>query len=259
MAAFAFSTLASWVHAADAADNPSTDVPRPSSDNSKTKQEKDEPLQEVVVTGSLIPQSKVETFTPILTITNEDIQARGFADVAEALQRASFSTGSVLNAPVRQWLHARRQGHELLRLGPVLYQVLDQTACQSPTIRRFTTERNRSSASRAFRRCSSIISISSPARSPSIYGSDAIAGVVNVVMKQKMDGPMIDVRYGFTDGGGGADRRIAIGDGFSIGRLNVVAGAQYDSTSPIWGYQRSLTSQYYTPRARRRNTLTRIT
>ena len=42
-------------------------------------------LQEVVVTGSLIPSTQQQTFTPVMTITNEDIQSKGFADVAEAL------------------------------------------------------------------------------------------------------------------------------------------------------------------------------
>src|ERR1700722_6080471 len=55
-------------------------------------------LQEVVVTGSLIPTTQQQTFTPIMTITNEDIQSKGFADVAEALQRLSYSTGSIQNA-----------------------------------------------------------------------------------------------------------------------------------------------------------------
>lgn len=52
-------------------------------------------LDRVVVTGSLIPQSQVETFVPVTVITAEDIQARGFASVAEVLQQSSFATGGV--------------------------------------------------------------------------------------------------------------------------------------------------------------------
>jgi outer membrane receptor for ferrienterochelin and colicin len=55
-------------------------------------------LQEIVVTGSLIPTKQINTFTPVETITAEDIQAKGFADVAEALQRLSISTGAVYGA-----------------------------------------------------------------------------------------------------------------------------------------------------------------
>jgi hypothetical protein len=52
-------------------------------------------LQAVTVTGSLIPQTEIETATPILTITALQMKARGFSTVAEALQQSSFATGSV--------------------------------------------------------------------------------------------------------------------------------------------------------------------
>lgn len=84
--------LASWIHAAETADVPA--ISATATDNGKTEKDKDQSLDEVVVTGTLIPRTKIEDFTPVLTITNEDIQARGFADVAEALQRASFSTAA---------------------------------------------------------------------------------------------------------------------------------------------------------------------
>ena len=40
-------------------------------------------LNKVVVTGSLIPQTELETFKPLTIITAEDIQARGFTSVAD--------------------------------------------------------------------------------------------------------------------------------------------------------------------------------
>src|SRR5579862_1255423 len=64
-------------------------------DNSGTKHESE--LKEVVVTGSLIPQTAVSIQTPVSVISNQDIEAKGFADIAEALQRASFATGAVQN------------------------------------------------------------------------------------------------------------------------------------------------------------------
>lgn len=54
-------------------------------------------LDKVVVTGSLIPQTQVETFVPVTIISAEDIQARGFNNVAEVLQKSSFATGGVQN------------------------------------------------------------------------------------------------------------------------------------------------------------------
>jgi hypothetical protein len=58
-----------------------------------TNKAKGDELEEVVVTGSLIPQVRAETSQPVTVITAEDIQAKGFSTVAEALQRSSFATG----------------------------------------------------------------------------------------------------------------------------------------------------------------------
>jgi iron complex outermembrane recepter protein len=84
-----------------------------------------------------------------------------------------------------------------------------------------------------------------PGGQSSIYGSDAIAGVVNIHLKKKIDGGEADVRYGWTQDGGGTDRRIALADGFTAGDFSLVVGGQYEKTDPIWGYQRPLSDQYF--------------
>jgi outer membrane receptor protein involved in Fe transport len=72
----------------DSAQQGSDQQPAPSVKNAKK-------LQAVTVTGSLIPQSQIETATPIITITADEMKAKGFTTVAEALQQSSFATGSV--------------------------------------------------------------------------------------------------------------------------------------------------------------------
>ena len=47
-----------------------------------------------------------------------------------------------------------------------------------------------------------------PGGQSSLYGSDAIAGVVNVVMKKNIDEPIVKARLGGYQDGGGTDRRI---------------------------------------------------
>ena len=201
-------------------------------------------LQEVVVTGSLIPSAQIQTFTPVATITSEDIQNRGFADVAEAIQRLSYSTGNVQNA---QYSGGFTQGAKVVSffgLDPsyTKYLINGLPVANYPALY---------NGSESFTSISGIPTVMIdhvdilPGAQSSIYGSDAIAGVVNIVMKTHMDGLMIDGRYGFYDDGGGADRRIAIADGFSLGNFNIVGGLQYENSNPIWGYQRDLTQQYY--------------
>ena len=76
-----------------------------SPDTSKAKK-----LEAVTVTGSLIPQTQIETATPVITITAQDMKVRGFTTVAEALQQSSFATGSVqARSPRHRSPRARRR------------------------------------------------------------------------------------------------------------------------------------------------------
>src|SRR3954454_20088045 len=50
-------------------------------------------LDKIVVTGSLIPQTSLETFKPVTVISAEDLKNRGFTSVQQALHESSFATG----------------------------------------------------------------------------------------------------------------------------------------------------------------------
>ncbi len=209
----------------------------------KTKK-KPEELDEIVVTGSLIPLVKSQISTPVTTISADDIQIKGFATVADALQHASFATGAVQGAQSTNGFTPGASTLSLFGLSPsyTKYLIDGRPLADYPAL---------------YNGSSAITSISGiptllvdhidilPGAQSSIYGSDAIAGVINISLKKKMDGPSADVRYGWTKDGGGTDKRIEVADGFNIGGVNILVGAQYEKTQPIWGYQRPITSQYF--------------
>lgn len=202
-------------------------------------------LQAVTVTGSLIPQTQIETSTPITTITATEMKARGFTTIAEALQQSSFATGSVQGA---QSSASFTQGAQTLSMfglpvGFVKYLIDGRPMGNFPGLY---------NGSDAFNNLSGIpmdmvdhIDIL-PGGQSSLYGSDAIAGVINIVLKKHIDAPTVDVRYGWHKDGGGADRRISFADSFSAGNFNLLVGAQFEKTQPIWGFDRSLTKQFFT-------------
>ncbi|OOG59449.1 TonB-dependent receptor [Rhodanobacter sp. C03] len=202
-------------------------------------------LQAVTVTGSLIPQTQIETATPIITITAQDMKARGFATIADALQQSSFATGSVEGS---QFTNSFTPGAQTLSLfglpvGFVKYLIDGRPMGNFPGLY---------NGSDTFNNLSGIpidmvdhIDIL-PGGQSSLYGSDAIAGVINIVLKKHIDAPVIDVRYGWHSDGGGADRRISLADSFSAGKFNSLVGFQFESTQPIWTRDRSLTKQFYT-------------
>jgi outer membrane receptor protein involved in Fe transport len=206
--------------------------------------EKAKRLEAVTVTGSLIPQSQIETSAPVTTITAEDMKVRGFTSVAEALQQSSFATGSVQGASTSASFTQGAQTLSLfgLPVGFVKYLIDGRPMGNFPALY---------NGSDSFNNLSGIpmdmvdhIDIL-PGGQSSLYGSDAIAGVINIVLKKKIDAPTIDARYGWHQDGGGADRRLSFADSWTAGKFNILVGAQYESTQPIWGFDRSLTSQFY--------------
>jgi iron complex outermembrane receptor protein len=204
-------------------------------------------LDAVTVTGSLIPRTQVETFSPVTTVTAEDIQLRGFSSVADVLQQSSFQTGGLQGG---QTSAAFTQGAEAAGMfgldpGYTKYLINGRPMANYPALY---------NGSDTFNNISGIpvdlierIEIL-PGGQSSLYGSDAIAGVINIILKKQVDGLALNLRGGWYGDGGGDSLRISAADGFSAfdDRLNVVAGLQYETRDPIWGMQRDLTREFNT-------------
>lgn len=202
-------------------------------------------LDKVTVTGSLIPKTQLENFTPVTTISAEDIKARGFTSVADVLQQSAFSTGGVQGG---QTSASFTQGAETVSMfgldpGYTKYLIDGRPMANYPALY---------NGSDTFNNISGIpidlverIEIL-PGGQSSLYGSDAIAGVINIILKKNMEGGALSVRGGATTDGGGDSFRVSLAKGFTgfDGRLNVLAGIQAETKDPIWGYQRDLSRQY---------------
>lgn len=204
-------------------------------------------IDKITVTGSLIPQTELETFSPVMTITAEDIRSRGFTSVSDVLQQNAVSTGGVQGA---QTSASFTQGAETIGMfgldpGYTKYLIDGRPMANYPALY---------NGSDTFNNISNIpidlvesIEIL-PGGQSSLYGSDAIAGVINIKLKKQMDGTTLNLRGGWFSEGGGSSFRISVADGFSAadGRLNGLVGVQYEQRDPIWAYQRDLTKQYNT-------------
>ncbi len=75
----------------------------------------------------------------------------------------------------------------------------------------------------------------------SVYGADAMAGVVNFILKDKFEGMDLDARYGTTIDGGGDELRFdgLYGANVADGKGNVMLGFEYDSRSKVLQSDRS--------------------
>ena len=76
----------------------------------------------------------------------------------------------------------------------------------------------------------------------SIYGSDAVAGVVNYIARKRPAGGDLSFRYGTTEHGGGTDYQGKIGYAapFAQGRGNYMIGASLYTRDPIYLRQREI-------------------
>jgi len=217
-------------------------------------------LDAVTVTGSLIPQTQIENFTPVTVISAEDIQARGFTSVSDVLQQSSFQTGGLQGGQTSASFTQGAEAAGMFGLDPgyTKYLINGRPMANYPALY---------NGSDTFNNISGIpvdlvdrIEIL-PGGQSSLYGSDAIAGVVNVILKKEADGLSLNVRGGMFSEGGGASLRVTASDGLrsADGRFSLLAGLQYETRDPIWGHQRELTREFnddgYTPQVASRDYL----
>ncbi|HZH44060.1 MAG TPA: TonB-dependent receptor [Lysobacter sp.] len=77
-----------------------------------------------------------------------------------------------------------------------------------------------------------------------IYGADAMAGVVNIILRRHLEGGDVVARYGISERGDAAEHRVSFGTGFDFGRDGhlFVAGDHFDRDA-LSGAQRRWRSQ----------------
>jgi outer membrane receptor protein involved in Fe transport len=73
-----------------------------------------------------------------------------------------------------------------------------------------------------------------------VYGADAIAGVVNFILKDDFEGLEFSTQYGITEEGDGEEMSVSglFGADFSDGRGNILLGANYSRREIIYGRDR---------------------
>lgn len=174
--------------------------------------------QRVVVTGSLISRTNTETPTPVQVLTAADIQRSGKTSVAELLTDLAANGAGTLGTGFAGAFANGASGISLrgLTVGATLVLIDGHRMAPYP----LSDDSQRSFvdvSSIPFDAIESIEVLKSGASS--LYGSDAIAGVINIKLKKNLKGTRVSAEYGDTEHGGGRTRRASISTG--IGDLDV--------------------------------------
>lgn len=195
----------------------------------------------VQVTGSRIPRAQVEGPAPITVITAQDIKANGFTtvpDVLRAITQNGGETQSQQSANGADFSPGAQQV-DLRGLGPnhTLVLVNGRRIADFPLP--FQGRSNFTDISGIPLGMVERIEILTGSAS-AVYGSDAISGVVNFILKKHADGTTVDYRFGTTTRGGADSFDLSLSSGFERGGFSAVYGLEYTAQDPLWAYERSI-------------------
>ena len=72
-----------------------------------------------------------------------------------------------------------------------------------------------------------------------IYGADAVAGVINIVLKKNYSGTEVSGSYKTAEHGGGRERNVSVMHGFSYGKLSGTVSVEYYDRQSLKASQRA--------------------
>ncbi|HVF33868.1 MAG TPA: TonB-dependent receptor plug domain-containing protein, partial [Candidatus Saccharimonadia bacterium] len=192
-----------------------------------------EELETITVVGSRIKRTDIETSQPVFVLEREDLQKTGLASIGDILQELT-TNGAALNTTFNNGGNGTTQV-ALRNLGSNRTLVLvngrrwvtglagavDLNTIPSSIIERVEILKDGASA---------------------IYGSDAIAGVINITTRDTYDGAEASAYLGENEEGDGRVEQYDFTIGSSTDRASVLMNASYIKQEPIFAGDREISS-----------------
>lgn len=195
-------------------------------------------FEAVSIVGSRIKRAEVEGPAPVVVISRSDFEREGFTTVADALQTLTQNTTSSFTGDQAvTGFSPNAQVINLRNLGPgyTLTLINGRRPAQYP--QPYNRDNNvvnlRAIPSSIVERVEILTGGAS-----AIYGSDAIAGVVNIVLRKGYEGNFLTGRVGTTDEGGGDSYNMEFGGGAAGDRWSATYALQYGKQDPVFAKQR---------------------
>ncbi|QWF18253.1 TonB-dependent receptor plug domain-containing protein [Lysobacter capsici] len=190
-------------------------------------------LDRVEVTGSRIRQVDVETAAPVLQISRAEIEKQGYKSVADILQNITAAGSPAISrtSPLSSgesvggyYIDLRNLGANRTlvlvngkRLGATNDGLQDVSSIPSGMVERIEVLKDGAST---------------------IYGSDAIAGVINIITRKNFEGAEANAYLGQWGQGDGTRQSYDFTIGFTGDRGSVTVGAEYAKEDPVWARDR---------------------
>lgn len=204
-------------------------------------------LTEVVVTGTLIPTKPDSVAVPVTSLDASTLAATGVSDdMLSTLEKAipafaGRSNAGASNAQNHNQFTGGGSQIELRNL-PTLVLVNGQRLALDG-VAGLSGSKNFVDVSQIPAAALQRVDVLTDGAS-SLYGSDAVGGVVNFILKHDYHGVTAGTHYGSADGGY-RDRSVFLTAGGDIGPFNITATVSYAKTTPLWLNTRPATGENY--------------
>lgn len=222
----------------------------PVSGLAQTTEKKDEEvkMEKFVVTGSLIPFAADAPAIPITTVDVKDIERSGStSSVLEVLRKSvpQFTGNGNIGSTNANIASGSTNGGSQLSLynAQTLVLINGRRAAYAPV-----------GASGGFVFVDvNLIPVSAIEKidvltdgASAIYGSDAVSGVVNIILKTDYEGAEVGGRYGVSDNKGNWEERQAhVVVGAVSGKTSITASAEWYKSDPLFQYERPFSAVAY--------------
>ncbi len=197
-------------------------------------------LDRIEVTGSRIRQVDVETAQPVLSITRSDIESQGFRTVSDILQNITAAGSPTISrsqplssgeAAGGYYIDLRNLGANRTlilingkRLGITTDGLQDVASIPTSIIERIDVLKDGAS---------------------SVYGSDAMAGVVNIITRRNYDGAEANAYIGEFSQGDGRKQNYDFVLGVTGERGSLTAAVEYLKEEEVWAHDRWYSATSY--------------
>ena len=183
---------------------------------------------QIIVTGSRTRRSNFNTSEPLTVISRDDITQSGFASTADALQDTSVTQGSSqINNYYGGFVTDGGPGANTLSLralGPARTLVLLNGRRLAPAgTRGSLLSADLNVLPNAIVERVEILK----SGASSVYGSDAVAGVVNIITDSMFEGLTLEGQVNVPENGAGVEKRLAAVVGHSSDRFSFVGSVEW--------------------------------
>jgi iron complex outermembrane receptor protein len=189
--------------------------------------EETESVEKISITGSRLRRAEFSQATPMFTFNSEDISVRGFTNVASILNESPLFGGSQTPIGAQDAENAGQNQVNLFDLGTVRTLTLVNgkrfVSGQSATLGGSQVDLNSIPAA-LIERIETV-----PLTGAASYGADAIAGTVNIILKDDYEGFEAWVQSGNNEEGNYNQFNFGLlgGGNFDEGRGNITFGMEY--------------------------------